>query len=110
MKTVVLVLILGSLFVARPAHAALCFADQKVAKVDQGYVNGALGPDNGYAIYFTLESGKTYAMNASFNLDWARGEILASTLLTALVGGHRVTAYDHYAPYCDDVDELHLRK
>lgn len=111
MKAVLLLLALGLLSCVRPANAQACFTDQKVVKVNVGYVyDGHLGPDAGDAVYFTLDDGKTYALNKNYNLDWSVGRLLFRTLLVGFVTGFRVTGYDHYGNNCDDIDQIGLRR
>lgn len=92
-----------------PATAGkTCFTNQKVVQVNTGYVDMSFGADNGDAVYFKLSNGQTFPMNNSFNLDWPRGQALHRVLLLAMVGGYRITGYDHwgYGGTCDDIDEI----
>jgi len=105
-----LVLALGSwpLF---SAHAQrMCFEGFRVAAVNIGYVNGDMGPDGGDAVYFRLDNSVDYwyPLNKAYNLDWPRGQALYKQLMTAMAGGYRIRAYDHYHPYCDDIDQIEI--
>ena len=94
---------------ATPALAGMkCFENQKVTQINSGYVEMSFGADNGDAVYFKLSNGKTYPLNNGFNLDWPRGQALHRVLLLAMIGGYRITGYDHFGwgGTCDDIDEI----
>lgn len=92
------------------ASKKACFENMKVAAVSGGYNEGHLGPDGGDAVYFSLENGGTYALNYQFNLDWNRGQALHRTLMTAFVGGYRISGWDHWGGNCDDIDQITIIK
>jgi hypothetical protein len=112
MKRIVLLFVLAlglwPLFSAQAQQ--MCFQDRRVVAVNIGYVNGDMGPDGGDAVYFRLDTNpnRWYALNYSYNLDWARGQALYKMLMTAMAGGYRIRAYDHDYPYCDDVDQIEI--
>lgn len=105
----VLALGLSPLFAAQAAQK--CFEDRRVVAVNIGYVNGDRGPDGGYALYFQLDnnSNRWWAVNNGYNLnDAGVGPALHKMLMTAMAGGFKIRAYDHYYPYCDDVDQIEV--
>jgi hypothetical protein len=111
MKRIVLLFVLAlgfsPLFAAKAQQ--MCFQNQRVLSVKIGYVDMGLGPDGGYAVFFKLDNNVWRQLNGGFNLnDAGRGPGLYKMLLTAMAGGYRIRAYDHYWPYCDDVDEIEI--
>lgn len=88
-----------------------CFSDRRVVEVSSGYVDLPFGADNGDAVYFKLDDGRTFPLNTGFNLDWPRGQALHRTLLLAMSARYRVTGYDHYGygGTCDDIDEIVIK-
>lgn len=106
----VLVLGMAPLFAVQAQQ--MCFADRRVLAVNIGYVNGDRGPDGGYAVYFRLDdSNRWWSLNNGYNLnDEGRGPALYKMLMTAMAGGYKVTAIDHYYPYCDDVDQIDMHR
>ncbi len=104
---VVLALGLAPLFASQAQR--MCFQDRRVKEVKIGYVDvWGKGPDGGDAVYFTLDNGALFPLNASYNLDWARGQALYKLLMTAMAGQYKVRGYDHFGTSCDDIDELHI--
>ena len=98
-------LLAGSL----PAMAGMtCFTNQKVVQINTGYVDRPFGADHGDAVYFKLSNGQTCPLNNGFNLDWPRGQALHRVLLLAMVGGYKITGWDHFGwgGTCDDIDEI----
>ena len=93
------------------AAARQCFFEQTVTQVATGYVTAGQvgGPDGGDAVVFNLSNGTWYQLNNYFNLDLPRGQALHRTLLAAMAQRYRVTGYDHYTPFCDDIDEIVVR-
>ena len=92
-----------------PALAGMqCFENQKITRISTGYGEGSLGADHGDAVYFKITDGRQFPLNNGFNLDWPRGQALHRVLLLAMVGGYRITGYDHFGwgGTCDDVDEI----
>ncbi len=112
MKRIVLLVVLALGLSPLPSAKAqqMCFQDRRVAAVNIGYVNGDMGPDGGDAVYFRLveNPNRWYALNKSYNLDWNHGEALYKMLMTAMAGGFRIRAYDHFYPYCDDIDQIEI--
>jgi hypothetical protein len=88
----------------------MCFQDRRVVSVNIGYVVGDAGADGGYAVYFKLDNtNRWWPLNNGYNLnDEGRGPGLHKMLMTAMAGGFRIRAYDHYYPYCDDVDQIEM--
>jgi hypothetical protein len=84
----------------------LCVNKLKVTRVGTGHVSLPYGADNGNAIYFTLENGKTFPINYFYNLNDQVGPALHRVLLLALQGGFRISAWDHSGWMCDDIDEV----
>lgn len=108
MKRILLCAALAAAVLAGHAHAAqTCFSNQKVKRVGTGYVGGyAYGSDNGNAVYFTLENGRTYPLNYFYNMNDQVGPGLHRVLLLAMQGGYRITGVDHSGWMCDDIDEI----
>jgi hypothetical protein len=112
MKRIVLLFVLAlglwPLFSAQAQQ--MCFQDRRVVAVTIGQVELYMGADGGDAVYFRLDNNATrwYPLNKSFNLDHNRGQALYKMLMTAMAGGYRIRAYDHYYPYCDDVDQIEI--
>lgn len=98
---------------ALPSHAQtrqICFTDERIVKVSLGAIEGgALGNDNGNAVYFLTGANRWYSLNWGYNMDDSRGRPLVRLLLIAKTTGMKVTAIDSYPPFCDDVDTIHLR-
>lgn len=90
-----------------------CFKSWKVTSVGQGYVEPH--PDGGDAIKFTLENGRVYFINGSYNLDFERGKAMKLMLDVAMQGGYRITGYDHSTwsnsnHWCTFIDQIILEK
>lgn len=98
--------LVAAVFAGHADAQQTCFTGQKVRKVGTGYVNYPYGADNGNAIYFTLENGRTYPINFYYNLNDMVGPALHRVLLLALSGGNRITGVDHNGAMCDDIDEI----
>ena len=107
MLLVVLALGMSPLFAAKAQQ--MCFEDRKVLSVKIGYVALPMGSDGGNAVYFKLDNNAWRPLNNTYNLnDGGKGEGLYKMLMTAMAGGFKIRAYDHYYPYCDDVDEIEI--
>ena len=109
MLLVVLALGMSPLFAAKAQQ--MCFQDRRVLAVNIGYVNAEMGPDGGNAVYFRLDNNanRWWPLNNVYNLnDGGKGEGLYKMLMTAMAGGFKIRAYDHYYPYCDDVDQIEI--
>lgn len=106
--------LIAAMTVVTPAVSSAegCFSDQKVVSVNSGYVDirAAKGADGGDAVYFTLENGATYPLAYTYNLDWPRGQALHRVLMVALVGGHKISGWDHNGTKCDDIDEIQIKR
>ena len=78
--------------------------------VNAGYVDigRSAAPDGGDAVFFSLDDGQGFPLNAAYNLDWPRGQALHRMLVAAMAARWRVTGYDHYGTRCDDIDEIHI--
>jgi hypothetical protein len=104
-----LVLALGSwpLF---SAHAQrMCFAGFRVAAVNIGYVNGDMGPDGGDAVYFRLDNSWTIGTHSTrLQPRLAARAGLVQAADDGDGGGYRIRAYDHYHPFCDDIDQIEI--
>lgn len=113
MKRIVLLFVLAIGFSPLfAAHAGqMCFQDRRVTSVNIGWVEGNLGADGGYAVYFKVDNNanRWWSLHNYYNLnDEGRGPALYKMLMTAMAGGFKIRAYDHYWPYCDDVDQIEM--
>ena len=100
-----------ALGVSTNASAAICITEQRISAVGQGYVaNASRNPDNGKAIYVTFENGPTVPVNIAYNLDNNTGLTFHRTLMTAMLGGQRVTTVDNHGHECNDFDELWIAR
>ena len=112
MKKVLMLAVAACLIVPTVAHATWypCFEKQRIKWVSVGNVEGAVGTDNGNAVYFATTQQEGYALHRDFNLDTDKGRALYDLLMRAIDDGNDVHAYSRVggSAGCTNIDQLIL--
>lgn len=92
-------------FACAAASAATCIDGGRVIELRMGNEQGTMGSDDGHAVYVVFDT-KVIPLNNGYNNNDPQGQALVKILLTALITGYPVRAYDHLGAPCDDLDEV----